>query len=241
MRGDEVLAVRSRRALYEFVRASPGYHLREIARELLQERAIFRGERGKGGRVDVDLRDCHAVLQDRDDDLGPGVGEALEVSRVLRHVADNDRCLRAGREPADALADRDSDVLRRLRAGPCLEDELVPLDQVHAHPRVLREPAPELLYDEVEDRLRLAPAPDDSSELLPRGFVVRLALLARHHLAELADSLHGDRLARRTGDAGIRLASRARPPALLPDGTYGVRTTHFFHQPSLFPFRTIFM
>src|SRR2546428_10410136 len=32
MRGDEVLAVRSRRALYEFVRASPGHHLREIAR-----------------------------------------------------------------------------------------------------------------------------------------------------------------------------------------------------------------
>jgi len=32
MTGDEVLAVRARRALYEFVRASPGYHLREIAR-----------------------------------------------------------------------------------------------------------------------------------------------------------------------------------------------------------------
>jgi predicted transcriptional regulator len=32
MTGDDVLAVRARRALYDFVRASPGYHLREIAR-----------------------------------------------------------------------------------------------------------------------------------------------------------------------------------------------------------------
>ena len=34
MTGDDVLAVRARKALYEFVRASPGYHLREIARAL---------------------------------------------------------------------------------------------------------------------------------------------------------------------------------------------------------------
>lgn len=32
MTGDEVLAVRARKALYDFVRAKPGYHLREIAR-----------------------------------------------------------------------------------------------------------------------------------------------------------------------------------------------------------------
>jgi predicted transcriptional regulator len=32
MTGDEVLAVRTRKALYDFVRAKPGYHLREIAR-----------------------------------------------------------------------------------------------------------------------------------------------------------------------------------------------------------------
>lgn len=32
MADDEVLAVRSRKELYEFVRANPGYHLREIAR-----------------------------------------------------------------------------------------------------------------------------------------------------------------------------------------------------------------
>ncbi len=32
MADDEVLAVRARKVLYDFVRASPGYHLREIAR-----------------------------------------------------------------------------------------------------------------------------------------------------------------------------------------------------------------
>src|SRR6266540_1213653 len=32
MADDEVLAVRARKALYDFVRGSPGYHLREIAR-----------------------------------------------------------------------------------------------------------------------------------------------------------------------------------------------------------------
>ena len=32
MTGDEVLAVRARKALHDFVRAKPGYHLREIAR-----------------------------------------------------------------------------------------------------------------------------------------------------------------------------------------------------------------
>ena len=32
MPDDEVLAVRARKALYDFVRANPGYHLREVAR-----------------------------------------------------------------------------------------------------------------------------------------------------------------------------------------------------------------
>ncbi|OGS51146.1 MAG: hypothetical protein A3K65_02415 [Euryarchaeota archaeon RBG_16_68_12] len=32
MAEDEILAVRARKALYDFVRANPGYHLREIAR-----------------------------------------------------------------------------------------------------------------------------------------------------------------------------------------------------------------
>src|SRR3972149_6933387 len=176
--------------------------LRQPRREVLEERLVVRPERLERVRVDVDLADCGAVPEDRHDDLGAGLGKALQVSRVLRDVPDNDGLLRAGGEAADPLADRDPDVLGRVRAAPRLQNELLPLDPGHADPSVVRERPPELLDEEVEDRACPAPAPDHPFELLQGGVVVRLALVARHHLAELADALHRDRLVRRRSRAG---------------------------------------
>ena len=81
-------------------------------------------------------------------------------------------------------------MLGRVRAAPGLQDELLSLHHVDARPRVPSEGSPELLEDEVEDRLWLAPAADDPAELLQDDVDVDLALLPRHHFAELPDSLH---------------------------------------------------
>src|SRR5207247_9592356 len=60
-------------------------------------------------RVDVDLGDRGVPFQNRDDDLGARVDETLQVSRIGRHILDDDRLLLRHRRSAEALAVRYSD------------------------------------------------------------------------------------------------------------------------------------
>src|SRR5512133_1797991 len=91
---------------------------RDQAGDTLEERAVVVAERGRAVRVDVDLSDDLAFVDDRDDDLAPGRGKAGEIALVSVHVVDDFGLAARGRGTADALSDRDPHVVRRLRAVP---------------------------------------------------------------------------------------------------------------------------
>ena len=136
-------------------------------------------------RVDVDLADDLAVEGDRHDDLAARGGEAREVALVRVHVVDELGDAGRGRRAADALADRDADVLGRLGALPRAEDEIVALDEVDPDPGVVLEPLGEQLDGVAEHLVGLRLAVYDSVDRLERAAVGVGARHPRHRGLEV--------------------------------------------------------
>ena len=81
---------------------------------LVEVKTLVVPEGGGTVGVDIDLADDPARVDDRHDDLGARRGEAGEIARVGVDVVYDLRPARGCGCAADALADRDADVLGRL-------------------------------------------------------------------------------------------------------------------------------
>ena len=123
-------------------------------------------------RVDVDLADDLALVDDGDDDLAPRRREAGEVAVVRIDVVDDLGLPAGGRGAADALADRDAHVVGRLRALPGPEHEVGLLDEVDPDPGVVVEAVVQDLDCLAKDLIRLGFAVDDPVDRLERARVV---------------------------------------------------------------------
>ena len=111
---------------------------REQCRRPLRAAASIGGaERGGLIAVDVDLAEHLAAVHDRHDDLRLRLDAARQIPRIGVHVVDDDRGLLGGGGAADAAAERDARVRRRL-ADERAEHQLVAVEQVDADPRVVR-------------------------------------------------------------------------------------------------------
>src|ERR671915_394829 len=143
-------------------------------RHALEESPIVVGERGGLVGVDVDFADHPALVDDRDDDLRAGGGEAGEIARVGVDVVDDLRPAARGGGAADALSDRNPDVLGCLRPLPGTQDEVVTLDEVDPDPRVVGAAIVEHFDDLPQHVVRVtAPVENPLHLLLPEGFRFR--------------------------------------------------------------------
>ena len=139
--------------------------LRDDRRDALEELAVGVAERGRHVGVDVDLGDHEVVVDDRDDDLGPGREEAREVALVGVHVVHDLGLAARGRGAAHALADGDPDMLGGLGPLPGTEHELVSLDEVDPDPRVGLDAVCEQIDDAAQDLVGRLVAAGDALDL----------------------------------------------------------------------------